>query len=108
MSLTLLISLKDHTEEKWSLSHEMLGSESDGKWSFSENAGVIPVGLHACLFDQTKAHDIFVQVCAHLIDKKWPYFVSPVDDASILVVGISVEGLQSILGNSLVQGMDLS
>jgi len=104
MNLTLLVSLKDQTEAKWSLLHEMSGRETEGKWSFSENAGVIPVGLHAVLFDQTKGHGIFVQVCAHLIDKKWPYCVVTVDVSSILVEGTCAPELQAIVEKSRVRG----
>ena len=100
MELTLLISLKDHVKQNWSLLHEMSGRQTDGKWSFSSNDGVIPVGLHAVLFDQTKAHGIYVQVCAHLIDKIWPYFVVKVDAASILVEGKCAPELQAIVQRS--------
>lgn len=99
MKLILLICVEDHTEQKWSLLHEMYELERIGKLSFSENDGVTPVGLHAVLFDQSKAHSIYIRVCSHLLfDKKWPYFVVEVDTRStMLVEGIHVEELQASL-----------
>ncbi len=102
MKLTLLVSLKTQkdNEDPWTLTHAMRGMEQNGQISFSENDGVIPTGSHSVLFDQTKAHGIYVQVCAHLIDKNWPYFVLTVDADAILVEGMSVPKLQAILGKS--------
>ena len=99
MKLILLICVEDHTEQKWSLLHEMYELERIGKLSFSENDGVTPVGLHAVLFDQSKAHSIYIRVCSHLLfDKKWPYFVVEVDTRSTMMVeGIHVEELQASL-----------
>jgi hypothetical protein len=109
MDLTLLVSLKDQEEQNaWSLKHEISQMEIDDKLALSQNESVIPVGLHAFLLDQTKAHAIYVQVCAHLIDKKWPYFVCTVDASSILVEGKCEGKLQSIVPNYLFRGLDLS
>jgi len=103
MKFILLISLEVHKKDEWSLLHEMSARERDGKWPFSANDGAIPVGLNAFLFDQTKAHGIYVRVCAHLIDKKWPYFVTTVDRDAILGEALPGSKLQAILDKLKVQ-----
>jgi len=97
MNFILLISLDNQIEEKWSLIQDLYAVEKNGKWSFSGIDGVTPIGLHAVLFDRTKAHETYVQVCAYLLDKKSPYFVLYLDQFSMLVAGQCETELQAIV-----------
>ena len=87
MSLMLLVSLYDKPE--WSLEKEIVGWPLRNEPVPLELDGVTLVGSDAVLFDQTKAHAAFVQICAHLIahQPEWPYFLVPVEASSILVEG---------------------
>ena len=108
MSLILLISLKDCTEKKWSLSREIQGAIQRDELEPLQTVGVIPVGRDAILFDQSIAHGSFVRVCAHLIRQpEWPYLVVPIEESSILVEGKCEKELQAILKRSLFHDCDL-
>ena len=109
MSLTLLISLKTDFSTDWSLSQEIQGAPMRNALKPLQTDGVIPVGRDALLFDQSIAHNSFVRVCAHLIAQpEWPYLVVPIEESSILVEGECGEKLQSIVGKTWAQGLDLS
>lgn len=101
MNLTLLVSLKDQTEAKWSLADELRCAVERSKLKPLQIDGVIPIGRDAILFDQNIAHNSFVRVCAHLIAQpEWPYLVVPMEASSILVEGKCGPELQAILEKS--------
>jgi hypothetical protein len=43
-----------------------------------ERDGVFQLSNNAILFAQTKAHDVLVKVCAHLLDADFPYLLVPI------------------------------
>lgn len=105
MKFILLISLKDTTEDKWSLVQELQAAGRNGKLPCTDIDGVFRVGLLAYLFDETKVHGVYVQVCTYLIQQnEWPYCVIPVDEFSILGEGKCEGKFQAILERNKVQG----
>ena len=101
MNFILLISLKDQTNQEWSLVDEIRGAVQRNDLKPLQSVGVIPIGRDAILFDQNVAHNSLVRVCAHLIAQhEWPYLVLPVEASSILVEGTCKPELQAILDKS--------
>lgn len=57
----------------------------------------ILISDNAVLFDKTKAHHIFVQLCAALAEAKWPYLLLTMDAESAMAVGKFSKEVEAIL-----------
>ena len=83
--LTLLIYL--HDDPANDLVSRVQYLEGHDHVSLLKHDGVIPISGNALLFDQTKSHDVFVQVCAFLVSISRPYLVVELEATDTLAVG---------------------
>lgn len=58
---------------------------------------VVLLSDNAILFDRTKAHHIFSQLCAGLAEANWPYLLVTMDAESALAVGTFSKEAETIL-----------
>ena len=58
---------------------------------------VVLIGDRAILLDRITAHEIFVQVCAGLLEKGWSYLLLPLDSETCVACGTFPEKLTTIL-----------
>ena len=59
--------------------------------------GVTQLSRNALLFDQTKSHDIYVQVCRELVSIQRPYLVVELEASDALAVGPLSKEVQTSL-----------
>ncbi len=83
--LNLLIYL--HDDPANDLISRVAYIEKQSKKPLLPHEGVIQLTNNALLFDQTRAHGIFVRICADLVSIERPYLVLPVSLESALLVG---------------------
>jgi hypothetical protein len=85
-NLILLIYLRDDPSNTLMSRIEHM-QKSDGSINLEGRDGVFPLSANAILFAQTKAHDVLVKVCAHLLDADFPYLLVPIRSTDGWVAG---------------------
>ena len=65
--------------------------------SLLEHDGVTQLSNNALLFDQTKSHDVYVQLCREIVSLGRPYLIVALEAESALVVGSLSKEVQSSL-----------
>jgi hypothetical protein len=93
--LTLLIYL--HDDPPNDLVARARYVEGRDHVSLLERDGVIQLSNNALLFDQTKSHDVFVQLCREIVSLKRPYLVVSLAADAALVVGPLSKEVQASL-----------
>jgi hypothetical protein len=93
--LTLLIYLYDDPPND--LVSRARYVEGRDHLSLLEHDGVTQLSNNVLLFDQTKSHDVFVQLCREIVLLKRPYLIVALEAESALVVGPLSKEVQASL-----------
>ena len=93
--LTLLIYL--HDDPPNDLISRVGYVERKSQVSLLPHDGVTQLSNNVLLFDQTKAHDVFVRLTADLVSIERPYLILPVVSESALLVGPLSKEVQASL-----------
>jgi hypothetical protein len=64
------------------------------------NVDAVLLSDRVALFDQTKAHSVFVQVCAVLAYRRWPYLVAQIQSDAFVLAGTPPEEVANLLANA--------